>query len=62
VLEDNPEAVKLLIEHGADVNKTDTDTWTPLHAACAEGHATIVRYGTRDAWKVRSLDALLEAK
>lgn len=43
VLEDNVEAVRLLLEHGAEVNKVDTDTWTPLHAACAEGHAEIVR-------------------
>lgn len=43
VLEGNLNAVKLLVEHGADVNRRDTDTWTPLHAACAEGHTDIVR-------------------
>ena len=43
VLEENVDAVRLLIEHGADVNKQDSDSWTPLHAACAEGHTEIVR-------------------
>ena len=43
VLEGNLQAVKLLVMHGADVNRPDSDTWTPLHAACAEGHAEIVR-------------------
>ena len=44
VLEGNLQAVKLLLMHEADVNRTDTDTWTPLHAACAEGHSEIVRW------------------
>ena len=57
VLEGNLQAVKLLVMHGADVNKTDTDTWTPLHAACAEGHSEIVRYvwlGQRRPWSSAS--------
>ncbi|KAH9498270.1 hypothetical protein Btru_009533 [Bulinus truncatus] len=44
VLEGNLAAVKLLLQHGADVNKKDVDTWTPLHAACANGEADIARY------------------
>lgn len=44
VLNGNILAVSLLISHGADVNKPDEDTWTPLHAACSEGHLEIVRY------------------
>ena len=44
VLDGNMAAARLLIRHGADVNKLDEDTWTPLHAACAEGHTEIVRY------------------
>lgn len=43
VLDGNLMAVRLLIEHGADINKQDADSWTPLHAACAEGHAGIIR-------------------
>ena len=41
VLDGNLDAVELLVKHGADINKQDDDTWTPLHAACAEGHAEI---------------------
>ncbi|KAH3846671.1 protein phosphatase 1 regulatory subunit 27-like isoform X1 [Dreissena polymorpha] len=44
VLDGNEAAVRLLVNHGADVNKQDKDSWTPLHAACAEGHADIVQF------------------
>ena len=44
VLDGNIAAVQILIAHGADINKQDDDYWTPLHAACAEGHADIVEY------------------
>ena len=43
VLDGNFSAVRMLIRHGADVNRQDDDSWTPLHAACAEGHADIAR-------------------
>ena len=43
VLDGNLPAVRLLIRHGADVNKIDEDSWSPLHAACAEGHSEICR-------------------
>ncbi len=43
-LDGNLMAVRLLVSNGADVNRQDDDTWTPLHAACAEGHTHIVRY------------------
>lgn len=43
-LDGNLEAVKLLVSHGADINKQDEDSWTPLHAACAEGHWQIVEF------------------
>ena len=36
--------VRLLHIHGADLNKTDSDSWTPLHAAAANGHHTVVSY------------------
>ncbi len=45
-LDGNLSAVKLLVGNGADVNKQDEDTWTALHAACAEGHAEVCRYET----------------
>lgn len=39
--------VSFLLKNGADPNRTlredDTDAWTPLHAASARGHASIVR-------------------
>ncbi|XP_013420423.1 protein phosphatase 1 regulatory subunit 27 [Lingula anatina] len=44
VLDGNFAAVRLLIRHGADINKQDEDTWTALHAACSEGHVDIARY------------------
>ena len=43
-LDANIVAVRLLVKHGADLNKQDEDTWTPLHAACAEGYIDITRY------------------
>ena len=36
--------VRLLHIHGADINKTDSDSWTPLHAAAANGYHSIVSY------------------
>lgn len=44
VLDGNIAVTKLLVAHGADVNKQDEDFWTPLHAACAEGHSEIVKF------------------
>ena len=38
VLDDNMILVQILVSHGANVNIQDTDTWTPLHAAAANGH------------------------
>ena len=43
VIEGNMAVVALLIQHSAEVNKQDADSWTPLHAACAEGHVDIAR-------------------
>ena len=36
--------VRLLIQHGAKINKKDEDGWTPLHAAAANGLHHIARY------------------
>ena len=47
-LDGNLAAVRLLIRNGADVNRIDEDSWTPLHAACAEGHADIVKWVIKD--------------
>lgn len=44
VVDGNDDAVRLLVSNGCDINRQDTDTWTPLHTACACGHAEIVRY------------------
>ena len=36
--------VRLLLLHGAAIDKEDSDSWTPLHAAAANGHHNIVRW------------------
>ena len=38
VQDNNLALVRLLVSHGSDVNIADTDSWTPLHAAAANGH------------------------
>jgi len=36
--------VKLLVEHGADVNfRGGTNQWTPLFYAAQSGHSTVVK-------------------
>jgi len=44
VLDDNLVMVRLLIQHGAKMNKKDEDGWTPLHAAAANGLHLIAKY------------------
>ena len=44
VLDDNLACVRILIQHGAKINKKDEDGWTPLHAAAANGLPHIARY------------------
>ena len=44
MLDNNLVVVRLLLIHGADPNLADADSWTPLHAAAANGHAAIARY------------------
>ena len=44
VVDNNLVLVRLLHIHGADINKTDSDSWTPLHAAAANGYHSIVSY------------------
>ncbi|XP_023343078.1 protein phosphatase 1 regulatory subunit 12A [Eurytemora carolleeae] len=44
VLDENIVVIRLLLIHGAEVNKRDADSWTPLHAAAANGHSNIVKY------------------
>ncbi|XP_046842054.1 protein phosphatase 1 regulatory subunit 16A-like isoform X6 [Xenia sp. Carnegie-2017] len=38
------EMVKYLIEYNANINACDNELWTPLHAAAACGHLSIIRY------------------
>ena len=42
VMEENTAAVRLLTRH-CDVNRKDIDSWTPLHAACANGFSDVVK-------------------
>ena len=44
MLDDNLVVVRLLLLHGARIDQADADSWTPLHAASANGHSGIVRY------------------
>lgn len=44
VLDENIVVIRLLLIHGANINKRDQDSWTSLHAASANGNATIVKY------------------
>ena len=43
VLDNNYSVVKILIGHGAQINLQDADSWTPLHAACANGCSEIAK-------------------
>lgn len=36
--------VRLLVDHGADVNKGTNNSWTPLIAASGHGHAEVVKF------------------
>jgi ankyrin repeat protein len=44
VLENDLDIIQLLIEHKANVNSIDEDSWTPLHAACACGYVEVAKY------------------
>jgi len=44
VLDNNLAVVRILIGHGSDINQIDEDSWTPLHAACANGQADIAKF------------------
>ncbi|MBI3897503.1 MAG: ankyrin repeat domain-containing protein [Gammaproteobacteria bacterium] len=39
----DPQAVRVLIEAGADVNAKVEDGYTPLHHAIAQGHSAVAR-------------------
>ena len=57
MLDDNLVMVRLLIQHGAKINKKDEDGWTPLHAAAANGLHHIARYHlTRDDYYDLTID------
>nr|CAI5854188.1 unnamed protein product [Callosobruchus analis] len=43
-IDDNEPMLQLLIQYGANVNATDSEKWTPLHAAATCGHLRLVKY------------------
>ena len=43
-IDDSEEMMKLLIEYGGNPNATDTEKWTPLHAAATCGHLHLVKF------------------
>lgn len=50
------EAVKLLIEHTAEVNAKDKDGWAPLHLAARNGHLDVVKLLIRQKAEVDTKD------
>ncbi|VEN50741.1 unnamed protein product [Callosobruchus maculatus] len=42
-IDDNEPMLQLLIQYGANVNATDSEKWTPLHAAATCGHLRLVK-------------------
>jgi ankyrin repeat protein len=38
VLENSVEIIRMFIEHGANINVRDRDSWTVLHASASMGH------------------------
>ena len=43
-IDDSEEMMQLLISYGGDPNATDTEKWTPLHAAATCGHLHLVKF------------------
>merc|ERR1711899_414734 len=43
-IDDSEEMMKLLIQYGGNPNATDTEKWTPLHAAATCGHLHLVKF------------------
>ena len=48
--------VKYLIEHKANVNACDNELWTPLHAAAACGHMSIIKYLLKNGADIMALN------
>ena len=48
--------VTYLIEHKANVNACDNELWTPLHAAAACGHVSIIQYLIKNGGNVLALN------
>lgn len=48
--------VKYLIEHNANVNACDNERWTPLHAAAACGHLSIIKYLIKNGGDIMALN------
>ena len=36
--------MKILVDYGGNPNATDTEKWTPLHAAATCGHLHLVKF------------------
>jgi ankyrin repeat protein len=47
-MEHNPQLVRLLLSHGANVDDSDEEGWTSLAGACASGDETGADINSRD--------------
>ena len=43
VRQNKPQILKLLIQHGGNINKKKSDGATPLHAACSAGFLEVTK-------------------
>ncbi|CAF1214985.1 unnamed protein product [Rotaria magnacalcarata] len=56
-IDNSDQILRLLIEHGGDVNAKDRDLWTPLHAAATCGHIHICKILIENGAELLALNA-----
>ena len=48
--------VKYLLDHKANVNACDNELWTPLHAAAACGHLSVIKLLVKNGGNIMALN------